>query len=270
MKLKTYSIIIASTILILLSGAVPVFAQDLGAQELIKEVNREQKRTSISVEKKQDELARIKKRADTEIDRRINSLNKLLARIQSDNKLSADEKSNISADINSNIAGLTSLKAKIDADTDAATAKSDAKQIFINFRIFANFEPKTRLLISIDNLQVVANRISSFTPKIQDLINNLKSQGKDVASLQASLDDINKTLITINGQLSIDKATVLGVSVSTTDPKTIFTNVRQDLSKVRSEFAQIRNDIAQMRNAFRIIIQGGNSANTTTPAVSPK
>ncbi len=66
--------------------------------------------------------------------------------------------------------------------------------------------------------------MSGFTPKIQNLINNLKSQGKDVTSLQASLDDINKILATINTQLSADKTTVLSVTVSTTDPKTIFTN----------------------------------------------
>ncbi len=268
MKLKTYSIIIALTLS--LSAAGPVFAQDLGAQELIKEVNRDQKRANITTERKQDELARIKKRADAEINRRINSLNKLLTRIQNDNKLSADEKSSISADINSNIAGLTSLKAKIDADIDAATARSDAKQIFTNFRIFANFEPKIRLLITIDNLQAVANKILGFTPKIQDLINNLKSQGKDVTSLQARLDDINKNLTLINSQLAADKTTVLSVTVSTSDPKTVFTTVRQDLAKVRESFAQIRHDIAQMRDTFRITIQGGNSTNTTTPSASPK
>lgn len=265
--MKLQNLLITSVLILSITQTVPVFAE--GPQDLINDVNRLQKKQAQVAEIKQDELAKIIKRANTEIDRRVDKLNKLLQRIQNDQKLSADEKTNLSTDIQGDINGLTTLKAKIDADTDLATARSDAKQIFTNFRVFAIVLPKTRLLIAIDNLQAVATKISGFTPKIQDLINNLKGQGKDVTQLQASLDDINTRLTSINSTLASDKTLVLGITVSTTNPKSTFEQVKKDLAGVRQSLAQIRKDFAQMRDTFRIIITGGNSDNTSA-SVGPK
>lgn len=264
--MKIQTLLITSTLTLSLLQTPPVFAQ--GPQDLINDVTRMEKRQAQITDRKQDELAKIKKRADREIDKRVDRLNKLSQRIENDQKLSADEKSNLSADIQSDISGLTTLKAKIDADTDVATARSDAKQIFTNFRVFAIVVPKTRLLITIDNLQAVVTKLVGFTPKIQDLINNLSSEGKDVSKLQTLLNDVNNRLTAISNQLTSDKNLVLGVSVSTADPKFVFTQVRKDLADIRQSLAQVRHDFGQMRETFRIIITGGNSGNTSA-SVSP-
>lgn len=275
MRKETF--LIASILVFFILQTFPVFAEE--PERLLNDVNQFERRENHIVQqnqlkqqnalqRQQNNLARSIKLVDAAIEKRINLLNRVLQRIQNDQHLSSDEKSNVSTDIQNDINGLTSLKAKIDADTDTATVRSDAKQIVTNFKIYEIAVPKARLLITIDNLQPVVNKISEFTPKIQDLINTLKSQGKDVTNLQSLLNDVNTRLSNLDAQLSSDKSTVMNVTTSTTDPKSVFTQVRQDLASVRQSLAQIRHDFGQMRDAFRIIITGGNSGNGSA-SVSP-
>lgn len=252
----------------LLFSTVPVFAaDDFGINRLINDQTRAQNQASRTAQRQENSLDNLIKRANQAIDHRVDELNRLSARIQNDNRLSASEKSTLSANIQTNITGLTNLKAKIDADTDISVARTDAKQI-TSFKIFAVVGPQTRLLIVIDNLSALTIRLQGLTPKIQNLINNLKSQGKDVSNLQPLLDDINSQLQTISTKLAQDKSTVLGVTATTSDPHSVFVSVRQDLAAVRQDFAKIRSDIGQMRVAFRGAIHNTTGGPTTSPTTS--
>ncbi|MCL4366318.1 hypothetical protein M1437_03770 [Patescibacteria group bacterium] len=235
---------------LLIANPQPVFAQ-MGVNRLVNQVQRVENQATRIAQRQEQNLDNLKKRADKMINNRVSSLNKLLQRIQNDKRLSTDEKTSLSGDVQANITGLTQLKAKIDADTDITTVRADTRSIITNFRIHAIFEPKIRLLVTINHLSALQGRLSSLTPKLQTLINNLKSQGKDVSKLQSLLDDINSNLSTINSKLSADKQTVLSISISSNP--SVFAPVRQDLATVRGEFAQIRHDIGQMRVDFKIV-----------------
>ncbi len=249
----------------LLLAASPVMAQGLGAR-ITAATTRLENQASAVAQRQSNTLSSLQKRADMAITNRVNDLNKLLTRIQNDKRLSSGEKSSLSAEVQSSITGLTSLKAKIDADMDLATAQADSKQIVTGYRVYLVVNPQTQLLIIIDNLQVTTANVQTLTPQLQNLINTLKSQGKDVTSMQASLDDINAQLQAVTTKLAADKTTISSVTVSTSNPQATFTSVRQDLSGVRADFAKIRSDLAQMRSSFQIIIKGGNSGNPSTPS----
>lgn len=261
MKIRNAALLVALTITVstLLTAAQPVVAQ-YGINRLINRVQNRENQASQTAQRQTNQLSNLKKRADQLIDNRINSLNRILQRIQNDSRLSADEKSSLSADVQTEISTLTSLKAKIDADTDITTARADAKSIITNFKVYAIFEPKLRILVIIDNLTGLSAKISSLTPKLQDLINNLKLNGKDVSKLQPLLDDVNSNLSTINSKLAADKQTVLAVSASSNP--SVFAPVRQDLATVRAAFAQIRHDIGQMRVEFQVVIKAGINQST--------
>src|SRR5258708_32871268 len=144
MKKIIYSITTALTLigLILTQNLVPAFAQNLGGSGVISEVNHLQGQASPSANKQGTELQNIIAHADKLISNRLTSLNALLTRLQNDKRLSSSEKSALTAQIQTDINGLTTLKAKIDADTDATTARTDAKQIITNYYVYAIFEPK--------------------------------------------------------------------------------------------------------------------------------
>ena len=190
----------------LAQSAIPAFAAStLGGQKVVNAVDKMQTRAenqaSRSANKTANQLQNIQSRADTLIMNRLDSLNTLLNRVQSDTRLTTSEKSSLVTEIQTDVSGLTALKGKIDADTDVTTARTDEKTIITSYYVYAVFEPKVQLLVTLNNLQTTAGYIQALIPQLQNLINTLKSQGKDTSQLQSSLDDISSQLTTINTQL---------------------------------------------------------------------
>lgn len=232
-----------------LAVVVRVNAADYRIVKLDNEVKRIENRASKGATNQAQRLERIKREASRLIEKRLNSLNRLLERVNNYSKLTQDEKSSLASSIQVNIDGLNALKEKINADTDVETAKADAKTIITNYYIYRMFEPKIRLLLATDRLQDLSANLSNTSVSLQNLINTLKSEGKDTASLQVLLDDINSQLSTINTTLSNDEAKLNSLTVSS-DFTTILNQVRQDLRLVKTNFAKIRSDIAQMRSVL--------------------
>lgn len=220
-------------------------------------------RTATGAARQSGELSRIQSRADAMITNRITDLNKLLSRTQNDPRLATDEKTTLTNSITTTITNLQNLKAKIDADTDVTTAKTDAQSIVTSYRIYMVFEPQTRLLIIIDNLQTASTNVSNLVTKVQNLLNTLKGEGKDTTGAQTALTDIATQLTTITTLLTTDKSLLTGVNATSSNPQSVLTQVRKDLATVRSDFAKIRSDFASMREDIHIILPQGTV--TTKP-----
>jgi|SRR5579885_145947 len=261
------AVILAMSGTLFLGTALPVFAQNFGGQGLIRDVNKWQNQATKSAQQQQNELQRIIKRSDSLITTRLIRLTTLTTRVQNDSRLSASEKSSLSADIQTDVSGLTALKAKIDVDTDVTIARVDEKQIITGYYIYAMFEPKVRLLIVLNNLQTVTANLQALVPQIQNLINTLQSQGKNVSQLQSLLNDVSSQLQIISTTLTNDTNTIQNVSVTTQNPSATFTQVHQDIAQiVRSGFAKIQSDFSQMRPLFRqLILPNSNPTDTASP-----
>lgn len=237
----------------------------------IDEINKLIKEASNSANKSQQQLASVIKGADMMITNRITTLNNLISRIQGDNRLTSDEKTALSAEIQSAISGLNSLKATIDADTDVAKARSDAKKIVTDYYVFVKLEPKIRLLITLNNLETTSANIQTLVPQVQNLINTLQGQGKDAAGLSVLLADISTQLTNINMTITKDKGLLQGISTTSKDNDTVFSSVKSDLSDiVKTDFGKIRTDFSQMKTAIRQLINGSAApAPSATPTATP-
>lgn len=211
-------------------------------------------RASAAAEKQTNELANLKARGDKMIADRLASLQKLLTRVQNDKRLTDSDKTSFTTDINTTIASLNTLKAKIDADTDAATTRADVRSIVTNYRIYEIYEPKLILLIVINNLLTADTNLTTLNQKVRILLTQLNILDPNA---KAALDDMSKQLTTINTLLTTDRSLLLNVTISTTDPKSIFTQVRKDLATVRADFAKIRADVAQVRNILDVNLKKG-------------
>jgi hypothetical protein len=91
--------------------------------------------------------------------------------------------------------GLTTLLAKIDADTDLVTLKADVKSIINGYYIFAFFRVKINLLTASERLSVATDNMNTVYTKLTARVMEQKNQGKDVASLEKLLSDM---LVKIN------------------------------------------------------------------------
>ncbi len=140
--------------------------------------------------KSQAKLKVIITRGNKEVDRRLKTLNTLSIKITGAKKLSSANKTALNDEVRTEISGLNDLKQKLDADTDLATAQADAQDIFSGYRVYALIVPKVQLVKTADDLQTAADRLTALSSKLQTRIDTAKKQGKDVASLQSTLNDM--------------------------------------------------------------------------------
>lgn len=129
-------------------------------------------------------------RADREIQRRITSLNELIAKVGSFKRLSDTQKSSFTTQIQTEITNLTTLSAKIKADTDPAVLKADVQSIVTSFRVYAFYMPQVRILVGANMVLDTSDSLSSLSGKLQTRVTAAKSAGQNTASLETSLADM--------------------------------------------------------------------------------
>jgi hypothetical protein len=139
----------------------------------------------------QAKLQRIINRGNNEIGRRITSLQKLNGKISGAVKLTDSDKAGLTSEVNAEIAGLTSLKTKLDADTVVADAQTDAKSIITGYRVYAFIMPKVSFLRAADDQQVAEAKLAALLPNLQSRVDSAKAAGKNVTSLTSGLSDMS-------------------------------------------------------------------------------
>jgi hypothetical protein len=124
-------------------------------------------------------------RGDKEIERRLTTLNGLSSLISSSTKISAANKASLTTEVSSEITGLTSLKTTLDAATTVDSAKTSAKSIFSDYRVYALIVPKINLIKAADNQQLVESKLTILESTLSTKVNattNSSLQG-DLASM---------------------------------------------------------------------------------------
>jgi hypothetical protein len=199
-------------------------------------------------------LSKIINQGDTAIMARITNLGKLNTRVQEMVNVSDNEKTNISNEVQTNANGLSNLKAKIDADIDLKTTTSDYSSIFGSFRIYALVIPQGYIEASSDRIDTIVNMFTTISTKLQARITADQSAGKDTATLQASLNDLNAKIADAKIQAGIAFS---GVASLTPDNgnKTVFASNITALKSARANIKVATGDLQTARQDAKTIIQ---------------
>lgn len=114
--------------------------------------------------------AQIIAKSDTAITNRINDLNKLSTKVSKFKHLTTEQRNSINSSIQSSINAMSTLKTKIDTDTDMATLKADAASITKDYRIYAVVMPSEATLAATDNaianIETAKATLAALQPKI--------------------------------------------------------------------------------------------------------
>ncbi|MSR71721.1 MAG: hypothetical protein EXS50_03655 [Candidatus Taylorbacteria bacterium] len=265
----TKKIIVALAI----SLALPVFAQT--GSTTPKEVRpdakekmpKEQMRGNASAEK----MTQMKSKANQEIDRRVEGLNKLSAKVAEMKKLTESQKASIASSITIQISALTQLKAKIEADTDIETLKADVKSVTEAYRIYALVLPQIEVVAAVDRLGSLIDTATTLGAKLQEQINQGVAAGKDVTTAQSHLTDYNSRIAdaTIQAQSAI---TTVASLVPDQGDKTKMQSNTQALKEARTKIKTAQQDLQNARQSVEKIKQAfkGNKPKmgSTTPATA--
>src|SRR5258708_3571747 len=126
-------------------------------------------------ERMETQTTNLKSRVDQEIDRRISSLGKLIERINALKRISSDQKLSLTNQVQAEVTSLTTLKAKIDQDTDVTILRTDVKSIVASYRVYALFMPKIEVLAAADRLSETADKLTDLATKLQARVGTAQS-----------------------------------------------------------------------------------------------
>ena len=192
----------------------------------------------------------IKDRSDKEIDNRLTSLNNALSAVAGAKKLNATDKANFTAEIQTDISILTALKAKIDADTDLTTLRTDAKSIFTDYRVYAVFLPQIHLLAAADIMGVTADNLTTIANKLATRLQTLQSGGKDVSALQTILNDMNVKIADAKTQYAAVETEVIGLTPAS------YPGSSATLKDARTKIKAGATDLKAARDDAKKIVEG--------------
>src|SRR5579862_790448 len=191
----------------------------------------------------QQHLANIKSRGDAEINRRLTTLNSLSGKISSDSRLSSTAKTTLTAQVTSEISNLTSLKAKLDAETTLDGASADAKSIISDYRVYALIVPKILLIRTADDQLVVESKLTALAGKLQSRISQAQSSGKDVSTLTSLLSDLNSKVSASQAISSSIEQKVINLQPSDYDSDhTVLSGDRAQLQTAHEDNAKALQD----------------------------
>ncbi len=144
---------------------------------------------------------------------------------------SADNSALVS-DISSNESGLTSLKATLDAATDAKSARADVKLIYTQYRIFAVVLPRDYHELWLDIVMHVDTRLKGAEPIIQDAINGAPSSVQ--AQATSLFNDYQSQVSTAEAQTAAAESII---------PQLTPTNFNSNPTSYASQFGSFKTDI---------------------------
>ena len=184
-------------------------------------------------------ITKAKERAHQEITRRITAMQELSTRIQGMARVSDASKASISSTLQAQISNLTTLDAKIAADTDIDTIKTDIKSITSSYRIYMLVMPQGRILAAADRSKTVAANLTTFSGKLATRITEAQTAGKDVAALNSLLADMNAKIADITVQADAAIALVSGLTPDNGD------KAKQEANKKALDEARAKIKTAQ-------------------------
>lgn len=208
-------------------------------------------------------LQEIQAKAAVAITNRVNTLSKLVTKVQGDSFLGTDG-TTVVTHLQADIAGLQALGSKISGDTTVAQALADYRSIFSQYRVYWFVVPDTNLVINTDSLLNVS------VPAVQKNITALQGElvngdPQDAAKALSNAQYlVNKAQTALNGV----SAQLLGFTAQqwdanhkllTTDANAVWYS-KWYKDRAQLDVAQARFDIQRYNRHHH----GSRSGTTTT------
>lgn len=214
--------------------------------------------------KTENSLERLKKKANKELERRIKALTHLITVINKFQKVSAEQKASLTAQVQTQIDALTALRAKINADTDLATLRVDVASIKKDYRIFALFIPKIHIMANADRLLETIQKASTLADNLEKRIEEEKTKGTDVSALESLLISMRSHLAEAKTQTESALSTVTpltpeGYPANQAELK----KAREMLRLGHAQLVLARQDGRKIMQAFGIVVEVTPSASVT-------
>jgi hypothetical protein len=214
------------------------------------------------------DIACVKKFGDDAIAKRQTSLDAATTKINgfvSKSALTSTQAGPLLDQITTNKNGLASLKTKLDGETDITAARTDVKNIYLQFRIYAVFLPRTRHVVALDIMTNVDGKLTAAEPRIEDAIAKAPADKKDqlntlYSDFKAQLKEAEAQIDAAQGQLPVLTPNTYNTDRATYDKA--FAALHADTKAAHDALKKARDDLHQIA----IILKG--SKGTPVPGIT--
>jgi len=236
---------------------------------------------STTRQERQDKIiSNEQNRSNNEITARINSLSNLLARISGMKNITDSQKAAFSADIQTEIASLTSLKSSIDSNTSTTSLKTDYQSITKSYRIYALVEPQMNITAAADRALTLAADLNTVATKLQAYVTTASSTGTNVSAAVSALADLSAKTADAVMQANAAITEVAGLKPDQGATTTMQANLaalkdaRSKIAAAIKDLADARKDAGQVsavvRSGFKTDIGEGRNTHASTTASTTK
>jgi hypothetical protein len=201
-------------------------------------------------------IASLQAKGDQSATKATTALTKIETRIHDMKKISSSTAATLTAELQTQLSTITTLKAKIDADTDITALKADLVSLRGSLQVASVIDPQVRITASADNISTISGQIATVENKLQTRITAAQAKGKDVSAAQTSLADITAKLTDANTQYAAaqsevaplapvagDKAGIQADKATLKDAQAKIKLATQDLKTARADITAIRTDL---------------------------
>ncbi len=227
---------------------------------------------SAGVQMSATAMTAIKTRAHSELQRRVDSLTAVNTRIQGLQQVTATFKQSLQTAVQTQISAFQALDAKIQADTDAATLKTDVQSITQSYRVYALVLPQIRIAAAADRAISIVSMMQTLGTKLNARIQAAGTAGANVTALQTALNDLAAKISDANTQAQASVTTTASLAPDNGDTTKMAANTaalkqgRTGLTTVGNDLKAARADIATIIKGLKAIgpVNTGAAASTTT------
>lgn len=196
--------------------------------------------------------------ADAMITGRIAALNKLSSRLNSEKRLTAEQKATLSASLSATISDLTALEAKINAGTSSTTA-ADKASITKDYRVYELVLPQASIEASADRELEVVAEMQTLGTKLESRIAELKAKGMSTTVQDAAYADFTAKLSAAQVSAKAAVSVVAGLKADNGD-KTIEAANKAALKTGRDDVKSAEASLKAARADVRVIVKANGKS----------
>ena len=193
-------------------------------------------------------LSTIQRAGAEATDRRIDSLEVAIARVQGNDALTESNRAAILATLTSDLAAMNDLAGQIASDTTVTDAAADYRAIFTDYRVYAVALPQSLYAASADALT------GSVLPRLQAVYDVLQAKvaGESDAEVEALLEDMEQKMQDAEAAAATIAADALAVTPAAWNADhTVLADIRAELRDATQDARDAARDARQIAQALR-------------------
>lgn len=202
-------------------------------------------------------VEKVQGKSTEKIDERIKKLEEQITRIGKMERLSDEQKTAITSELEAQVTALTELKGKIATETSTTTLKELSQSITKSYRVYAVTMPKAAITAAADRVMTAVAQMESLSAKLSARIDAASTAGADMTAARAAMTDYSAKVADAKVQAQAAATAVAGLAADNGDTgvqasnATTLKDAKAKIDAAQADLKAARKDIDTILKAVK-------------------